>query len=473
MVEARPRLVHGVFAVTVLLVLACLWMGLGWKFVPSADEVPLEDIVCWNGTAILGIACLVLLASRQRLAPVMTIAFWVISSSILVPRLVQTLSDMVPTYAIGGGLPISELVEIGRTALAVFVPLVVCAWASRVFAEDRRTRAWFNLPDPVPEGFVPHVAMIRSLATGVVLYVLWPNIELIYWMVGGNMDWKPPMSEWVGQIVRFALALVFAVGPVGERVAIDADGIRVFFFRKKYTVFRARWSQISFVDRVERPGRLPTLAIRYRARRAFPVTFDLHLSRFAYGTAMSEALAAQIAEHGVRKREWRTSQGVLVAGWTFLVLGVLFVKLGEWISVDRATAFADGRIPVEQLAKMTAIGPLTACYVAAMLCFGVTLGLHSAYHRGGARPLLMAGWIAASRAVPDPLVAWLVWIACYAIIVAAPTPNGHGFVPSVPPGTQLVDAMTVVGLGPAISGLGYIAGVVFGRRPVRLIRAPV
>lgn len=473
MVEARPRLVLGVFAATVLLVVACLWMGLGWTVVPSADEVAVEAMGWWSGTAILGLGSLILLASRKRIAPAMTITFWILASAFLVPPFAQTLSDVAPSYAIDAGLPVSGILEMVRAALAVLVPLVVCVGMIRVFAEDRRVRAWFNLADSASEGFVPQVAVVRSLAAGLALYVLWPNIELTYWMVLGNMDWKPPMSEWLGQIVRFSLALAFAVGPIGERVSVEAEGIRVFFFRKKYTAFWVRWSQVRFVDHVERPGRLPTFTIHYWARRAFPITFDLHLGRFVYGEAMGQALTKLMADHGVRKREWRTCQGVRAAGWGFLVLGVLFVKLGEWISVDRAVAFAEGRTPVEELAKMAAVGPLTGCYVAAMLSFGLALGLHSAYHRGGARPLLMAGWIAASRAVPDPLVAWLVWIACYAIIVAAPTPNGHGFVPSVPPGTQLEVAMTVVGLGPMVTGVGYIAGVVFGRRPLRLIRAPV
>jgi hypothetical protein len=127
-------------------------------------------------------------------------------------------------------------------------------------------------------------------------------------------------------------------------------------------------------------------------------------------------------------------------------------------------------MPTHRIDQLAAPHTLTAMYLASPITLGAGLGALSAHHRGGPRPVLMAMWVSASTLVHDPWLHWPFCFALYAILMAVSAP----FAPAPDPVLPFIEdaAMTLVRLGPLFAGLGYVLGVIFGRRPVVLPRTP-
>ncbi len=271
---------------------------------------------------------------------------------------------------------------------------------------------------------------------------------------------------------NFLIVCGFLVWVFTERLQADANGVRLFLFRPKYSMFFAPWRKMRFFDVVTHDKCLPSIVVHYRSRFKIPFKLGVNARRYESGVAVTDAILENPASKVIRRRGWRSPDWTPLIGWIFITLGALMILAQEFYSEYLMRRFVESQDPAADLASVTAPIPLSLLYIASALFFGIGLGLFSAYQRGVARPALMALWVAASRFIYDPLLHWLVCIAIYAILMAIPAPLTPPPTPTFPSYATLDLAFTLVQWGPIFAGLGYILGVVFGRRPITLLRWP-
>lgn len=172
-------------------------------------------------------------------------------------------------------------------------------------------------------------------------------------------------------------------------------------------------------------------------------------------------------ERAVPIRSWRSSDAVVWAAYaSILIAFALVIALQVWESRLYQWYLRDD-FDLRDFGEVAGYVPLSALNGALLLFVGLGVGLLSAYHRGGPRPVLAALFVLAVFDLTGPVLHWLVWIAVYAILLAIRQP----LVPLGPVGFPLASevdlAITLMALRPAFVGIGYVLGVLLGRRRAR------
>lgn len=483
----------------VLVTVGCLTIGLWptlstiWPYWFTGQFTDFGSVnLIWLIWGAFGVVALVMIRRRSPRSPAFTLLFEVLVLGELSRWRPDAPFDFNSRF-FGGEQPswLEEILGVFNLTLYT-VGLFIAALAmaiilGRAWLFNTQLRGFFGASTMSDNGFVvlpkPNSRFLKVVGLALLIYfvgpLLWAEIEyamLDFASVPG-LSWISLMgdlSEFIAGVppTLFLLSCGAILWPYTERMLVDDSGVRLFLFRPKYSMFFARWGKISFFDVVTHGKSLRSIVIHYRSRFRIPFTLGINARRYESGSAVTDSILENSAAKQIRRREWCSPTWTPLLGWIFIALGALAMFAERQYSTYLMGRFVESQNPAADVASLTAPIPLALLYIAAALFFGIGLGLFSAYQRGGARPVLMALWVAASRFIYDPLLHWLVCIAIYAILMAIPAPLTPPPTPTFPSYATLDLAFTLVQWGPIFAGLGYILGVVFGRRPITLLRWP-
>lgn len=491
--STRPGIVRGIAALGVLVASYCLWIGLGpfveylyllVMSVPEGVQGTVGNLVWWLGLGAYGLWATRLLWKRKPRGPAETLLFLTLSIGSLVGRWSNSAIDY--WAALGQDLGPSSLLRsyTGHDAqgIALFLAgLAMVVWLGRILLASESVRAWAGAEPASSAGFAPRRSLAAALGLAFLLFLVVGQFPfLVNTVLDGALPegwaWPFELPGDVSALAPFLAAAGLVLWSATERLLIDDDGITLFLFRPRYRIFHARWDRVRFLDVVRHGNKPPTVVVHYRSRLGLPFSLGVHPDRYDRPELVADRLLALAADRQVKGRSWTSSPWVVAFGVLSMVAGVLFIRAGREMSTNLMTRYVDGGVPTTDLAKLAALQPLTVLYLAAVASLGLGFGLHSAYHRGGARPILLILLLAGIQYVPDPLLHWLVVIAMYAILTAVqsiPHLRGQGgIVSTIPSLAEWETWMGLVKAAPAFAGAAYVVGVVLGKWPWRLIRNP-
>ena len=494
-VDTRPGIVKGVAALALLVAGYCLWIGLG----PVLSYffgllIGVQSQIDWNGNQFwwlplgaFGIWAPRLLLRGRPNGPTMVVGFLAFAAGSLLGKLSN---GILSVWDLAGGDEVfanpakilSGYTGKDWSSILAFVAFMLMLMAvARVLLFDPQVRRRFGAEVESEHGFATRwkpaaaftLASLFWIVSGYVPFLMETVLSSILEGPWYAADLMPPD-------LFAALPFVAAAGLLfwrkSERLLTDKEGIAIYLFRPKYKLFFARWDRIRFLDIVRHGSKPPTVVIHYRSRFGLPFSFGVHPDRYTQPKQVAADVLRAANEHEIKVRDWRSSPWVLVAGVAAFVMCVIFIRLGRDLSTGTMQSYVDGTIPAHDVAALFALMPLTKLFLAAVSCLGLGFGLHSAYHRGGPRPVLLVLLLAGVVFVPDPLLHWLVVMAINAILTAVQSlPSLHGsggILTNVPSLSEFELAFSLVKAAPVFAGGAYILGVVLGRWPWRLIRYP-
>lgn len=489
-----PWVVRGVAVLALLVSAYCLWLGLGpfieylyllMITVPEGVEGTLGDQLWWLALGAFGLVATRGLLRRSPRAPTLGLGFFTLAIATLLGRW----SDASIDYwnaVFGENRGFSGLLRtytgLDANSLLLFVGgLAMLVWLGRILLLRKDFRDWFGAAGMDGQGFSSRRPLSTSILLAAVLYLVIGNFPFL---VSTILDaalpegwaWPVELPTDLRAALPFLASAVVLLWGATERLAVDASGVSLYLFRPQYKLFFAKWSHVRFLDIVRHGGKPPTIVIHYRSRLGLPFSFGVHADRYSDSERVAADVLRCANEHQVKGRDWRSSPWVLVAGVIAFIMCVVFIRLGRDLSTAIMQGYVDGTTPTNDVAALFALMPLTKLFLAAVSCLGLGFGLHSAYHRGGPRPVLLVLLLSGVMFVPDPLLHWLVVMAINAILTAVQSlPSLHGsggILTNVPSLTEFELAFGLVKAAPVFAGGAYILGVVLGRWPWRLIRYP-
>ncbi len=377
-----------------------------------------------------------------------------------------------------------RLLAIAFFALFLLISGTFCYFAFRNVGEGWRLGLW------TPSGKVRWRWIASWLFISLGLFAVWvpgllgTSAETAQSFRTDALLWMPPILRETVDILFWKpflfLTKIFSMAlfPVGVsvgwlftlmalRVNVESEGIVVRLAGFGICLARALWEKVWRIDVVRHKGIPPSLVLHYWTRWRIPFSLNLSAQRYLTGEKLTEAVENEAKRRKIRMIYRYSPDGIPRLAYLFLALAI-GLNLSQFIlSSELWMRFIYDVIPSTRLNEIYAGIPLASLFVGSTLCFGIYLGLLSAFYRGGFRPVLAGLWVVASRWVPDPHTHWLVWNAIYAIHkailwIVVPSPE----IPVVPM-WEIHLAHTLVALGPAFAGLGYVLGVVSGcwRKP--------
>ncbi len=318
------------------------------------------------------------------------------------------------------------------------------------------------------------IAAILFLFVGIVGVLVWPVWWPVAFLETYSTKWIPFDLGWVGDIVIFLttpLAFFAAAGVfvwvAAERLVINEGGVSLYLFRPKYCLFRASWAQVRRVDVVLHSKKPPSAVVHYRSRFRLPFSIGVHAKRYPNGPDVVQDLIRRAREGSIPVIELRSPDWMPAAAWLLILLGAASSIAMHGYSASLMQEMSATEFPIDRLDDLAGTRTLPLLYLMAPILMGVGLGLLSAYHMGGLRPILMGMWMVGSTYLPDPLVHWLVWAAICAILIARQTPiQPYLTGPPVPSPEEWEMAFTIIRSGPMFAGIAYVLGVYLGCRRV-------
>lgn len=471
-----------------------LWPSLyaSWIYLLAGAGNEIGVVLWWVALALFGGFSCRMLMRRKTNAPIVALFFWTLALGSLVRILPHGEVDLFFGSIIMNEpmSPVDRFLASFSTNLAAIGQflggLCVFGIVARFLVFSESVRSWYGGSQTPDKGFASTCGMKGSPGLwrrfwlgaklglmGLAVYVfLGLLFQLVWFEISDVLNPDPygwefsgrSIFEWPLALLPFVTACGIVAWALGERLIVEQAGVRLFLFEPKYSLFFAPWSRIRIIDRVKHRKRAESLVVHYRSWLLIPFAFEVDAKRFVEGGKAVEAVVEQAKERGVRIRPWYSPDWMPIAAWAVIFIGAGLIESQQQYSAYLMRLCNAEEFPIKTFAEIAAPLQLGGLYLASILFFGVGLGLLSAYHRGGARPFMMALWIFVSRMIPTPFLHWLVWIAMYAILLARYNPAVPLVDPSFPAGDTLVWGMTMINLGPLVAGLGYLAGVLLGRR---------
>lgn len=486
--------VRGVAALALLVSAYCLWLGLGpfieylyllMMTVPEELEGTLGNLLWWLALGGFGLVATRALLRRSPRAPAMGLGFFTLAIGTLVGRWSNSSIDSW-NAAFEEDRGFSQLLRTytghdANSLLQFACGLAMLVWLGRMLLLREDVRAWFGAAGIDGQGFASRRPPSTSVLLAAVLYLVIGNFPFLVNTILDSVftegwSWPVELPSDVRAALPFLASAALLLWGATERLSVDASGVSLYLFHPRYKLFFAKWERVRFLDIVRHGSKPMTVVIHYRSRFGLPFSFGVHSDRYRDSHQVAADVLRMARDRDVRVRDWKSSPWVVVAGVAAFILCVVFIRLGRDLSTGIMQSYVDGTIPTHDVASLFSLMPLTKLFLAAVSCLGLGFGLHSAYHRGGPRPVLLTLLLAGVMFVPDPLLHWLVVMAINAILTAVqsvPSLRGAGgIVTNVPSLPELELAFSLVRAAPWFAGVAYIVGVVLGRWPWTLIRNP-
>lgn len=312
-----------------------------------------------------------------------------------------------------------------------------------------------------------------SLGVGLLYYLAWVAVDpvALVWSYlpfqsdDGLLAFEPitSPSAWVG--------FVLAMGYVGWRhlryVSLQSDSTEVSFVRPDWRLFRISHSLVRRIDVIRHERRPASAVLRFGWTRLAPFSLRLSVPTDEIGKVALSKFTDRCAESGARVSQWFASDRIRWLAPTLLLLGLALAQAQQLYSY-LLIAPATGHPPrTEELANSVAFLQQSLLFAGMIVAIGLSFGLSSAYHRGAIRPFLAGLFVLLVQFLPDPMVHWLVWIACYSILTARI--GMTEIIPKVPfpPEWHIDVGFAIVMGGPAIAGGAYVLGVMIGVRRMK------
>lgn len=325
-------------------------------------------------------------------------------------------------------------------------------------------------------GSLSRSRLVATVGMALVFFVLYPfldnaispYVEGIDELLGMNLL---PTIPWSGLVFRIWLPFFAAFGIVfwrmTERLSVGDEGIRLFLFRPRWTVWFAPWDRIRRITLMRHGGELASATVSYKTRFRFHYSFGVPFKRFLHPDGLAERLSGASVEIGAPVAALRSPRWMLIAGWLIVLAGIGLSWVERQVSQSLMERCMGDPFPEKEFSQLAGLFPLTALYLGSVFLSSVGVGMVTGYHRGRPMLLPMALWLGATRAIYDPVLHWLVYIAMYAILTARVGPVQP--IPHVPfpPYWQWDLAYAFVQWAPLFALIGYLIGVPLARRRVR------
>lgn len=247
-----------------------------------------------------------------------------------------------------------------------------------------------------------------------------------------------------------------------SRARVNSEGLALKLVGLPFSLARVSWERIRRIDIVNHKRVPPALVIHYWTRWRMPFSLSLPSQRYLGGDELIREIEKEATERKVRQIHRYSHDRVPWIAYGFLVSAIGIVLLQHFWVCELWMRYINDEIPISRLDKVFAGLPLAGLFAASVLFFGLYLGLLSSFYYGGFRPALVGAWVLASPIIPNPIPHWYVWFAMYAIHraqlwIVMPAPEI-----GIPSWWEMNFAISIISLGPAIAGLGYVLGVLFG-----------
>ncbi|MBI5706307.1 MAG: hypothetical protein HZC36_04885 [Armatimonadetes bacterium] len=481
------------FVASALLAFLPLWrIVFGWYDLETGDPSPFEIYWHWVASAILLGIALRFCKQRSPRAPAWALA-----------AIVGVLASMVDEFSRmpqGYGFVFDELMGEPRTLwdrilftlgidvprnISALVALSVAALATRrlLFVSDLRGDFGSSAPgeDGFPgKSFGLHAKSRFGIPTLVVsawlLFVLFgclvgPLGRLVpFWIVAEPFG-MVYTSSWIDCLTKtwlpFFVAFSVIIWQCTERLDISDEGIRLFLFDRRWTIWFAPWDRIKLIEFMRHGAELTLANVRYRFRFNIPICFGIPFRRYVASLGLQERLTGAATEIGIPIKEMRSSRWMGFAAWAVILCG-----FGSSIAMKAESAhlmnlMAADPFPEAEYQRLAGLFPLTALYLASVLLVGLGIGMKVGHDRGFPQFWPLVLWLCAVQMLPDPVLHWLVYVAIFSILAARTgTIIQVPHVP-VPPYWQTELAHNLVLFSPVLGFLGYMIGVPLARRIVR------
>lgn len=494
--QERPRVVQwlgrslalGLFASLILFTWPCLLISAS----AFTGLLPPDPELWWSyGIAALPLAvAAVLWRRRSRFAP----AWFLIGFGAFFATLVDVAASAIwsPFDAIlGGDEPsfwertlYSSGIDVPQTMVFLGCLSLWCLLAT-LLLYDPTARGWFQAAPPSDSGYASSLwldgrlnrrPLVGTLALATVLFALWGSLGVALWpyqeAIRSVIDspLSSPSLINAGVWTRFTIATLFLLWRLTERVAISDEGIRLFLFRPKWTLWLAPWQPIKLIEFMRHGRQRVSATVHYRCRFRARISFGLNFGRYERSAEVCGRLEGAAIETGTPLAEMRSAVWIRPLAWIIVLSGLGLSWIERLVSERLMLSCTVEPFPVQDFASISGLIPLTALYVGSLLVTGLGIGMLTGHDRGRPQLLMLALWLGASRSIYDPVLHWLVYIAIYAILSAR---IGTLIVqPHVPiaPYWQWDLALTVLQWAPVAALIGYLVGVPIARRRVNAIR---
>ncbi len=460
-----------------LAVVGVLSVWLGWSsWLPEIEYdiyAAVQDSNAVNAAAILaGFLCIVsalLVLARAKIASFAAIAFGSAALGaviLLLPTpfpmwIFDSLTDSSPWM-----LPIQMLLQphILWVYFIAALSLAYLAWLAIVRNPD-----WFSI---VPSG-EPNARAYgdwrRTVGVIFLSALVWFLLRSYGPMsiIAMALPFEPlGMSAGLDGVLSFFASVAVLITLLNERAEVDDEGVRITLAPTGWTLFRTPWSRVGRVDIVRHETKSPSATIR-RSVLGIPIAFSIHARRYVNGEKLIDAIKSRAAAGGKRVQEWFVTDNahlmaiLLVACGTLAIVYMRTTQQMDWIEMSK-TNYPPANFG--SIASPLYYGFLQAL---AMACFGSALGILSAFHSAGFRPLLLVLYLLATRYItPDSVIHWLVWMAIFSMYLAMPGQSPDTIV-SHPTWQEWNWGMGLSDYAPVIGAGFYVLAVVLASRRLK------